>query len=261
MKIQVTESDIRHMILEGAMRIMEKITVDPNTGEWFDDEEPDEADAVDPLADAEYKHSMSENLPRGWEKFESEDGKTIYSDPDGNEFVKDEYGKFVPIENNEQEFDDEEEPEVDDAPAGVPTNEEEQLLRESIKAMIRENLAEMGFGGFNNMQFNHDIAEKGTPKSKNSPANQHYKTNPKTNKQARATKRAIVLKWLRDPKQAVNCAEIMRQLWNPSPQDEDTKRGEFYKKRDGAINKQSGARYSFTDEEINQLYRIKSNRS
>ena len=106
-----------------------------------------------------------------------------------------------------------------------------------------------------------NIAEKGTPKSKHSPANQHYKTNPKTNKQARATKRAIVLKWLRDPKQAVNCAEIMRQLWNPSPQDEDTKRGEFYKKRDGAINKQSGARYSFTDEEINQLYRIKSNRS
>ena len=255
MKIQITESDIKHMIFEGAMRIMEKITVDPNTGEWFDDGEPDEADAVDPLANAEYKDSMSEKLPRGWEKFETEDGETIYSDPDGNEFVKDEYGKFVPVNNEEESFEDEEEP------AGIPTDEDEQLLREAIKGMIRESLEEMGFNNFG--LAGSDFQEKkhtGT-KSRHAQANQHYKTNPKTNRQARATKRAIVLKWLRDPSQAVNCAEIMRQLWNPSPQDEDTKRGEFYKKRDGAINKQSGARYSFTDEEINQLYRIKSNRS
>ena len=242
------------MVLAGVKRVINEITVGPD-GQWIDDGNDDET-PVDTWSQAVDRDAMSEKLPRGWDKFETEDGETIYSDPDGNEFVKDEYGTFVPVESSEEEeFDGE-----DEVPAGVPSDEDEQLLREAIKGMIRENLAEMGFGGFSGMQFNHDIAEKGhTPKSKHSPANQHYKTNPKTNKQA--TKRAIVLKWLRDPKQAVNCAEIMRQLWNPSPQDEDTKRGEFYKKRDGAINKQSGARYSFTDEEINQLYRIKSNRS
>ena len=200
------------MVLEGAMRIMEKITVDPMTGEWYDDEEPDEETPHDHWADAEDKFLMNKGR------------------------------------NN-------------DEPAGVPGDEDEQVLREAIKGMIRESLEEMGFNNFG--LAGGDFQEKkhiGT-KSRHAQANQHYKTNPKTNRQARETKRAVVLKWLRDPSQAVNCAEIMRQLWNPSPQDEDTKRGEFYKKRDGAINKQSGARYSFTDEEINQLYRIKSNRS
>ena len=89
------------------------------------------------------------------------------------------------------------------------------------------------------------------------PSNHHYKTNPKTSKEKRATKRAIVIRWLKKP--SVNCAEIMRQLWHPSPEEEDTKRGEFYKKRDGAINKDTGARYYFDDAEINELYRIKSN--
>ena len=260
MKVQFTESDIQGMVLEGVKGVMkllsEKVTVDPATGEWFDDGQPDEEGAHDEWASAVDKHEMGENLPRGWERFDREDDEPIYQDPDGNEYVKDEYGKFKPIESEpmEDEYMD------DDDPAGVPSGLEEALLKKRIKGMIRESLEEMGF---NNMMFNRDMAERHGPtsKSKHSQANQHYKTNPKTNRQARATKRAIVLKWLRDPKQAVNCAEIMRQLWNPSPQDEDTKRGEFYKKRDGAINKQSGARYSFTDEEINQLYRIKSNRS
>lgn len=131
--------------------------------------------------------------------------------------------------------------------------EEMSVLKETIKGMIRESINNMmGFQQFPSE--GGDMMEKHTQKSKHSPHNQHYKTNPKTNR----TKRAIVIHWLKDPKNAVNCAEIMRQLWNPSPEEEDTKRGEFYKKRDGAINKDSGARYSFTDEEINALYRIKS---
>jgi len=123
------------------------------------------------------------------------------------------------------------------------------MLKESIKCMIRESLYNM---------FGPDMMEKHTWKSKHNQRNKHYKTKPKTARQARHTKRAIVIQWLKDPKNAVNGAEIMRQLWHPSPEDEDTKRGEFYKKRDGAINKDTGARYSFSDEEINALYRIKS---
>lgn len=256
MKVQITESDIQKMVIQGVKGVMarilkEQVTVDPVTGEWIDDGEPDEVGAHDDFGAAIDRQAMAERLPRGWEKFDREDDEPIYRDPDGNEYVKDDYGKFKQLESDSMED--------DNNPAGVPEDLEEATLRKAIKGMIRESLDEMGFS---NMMFNRDMAENGpTKKSKHSQANQHYKTNPKTNRQARATKRAIVLKWLRDPKQAVNCAEIMRQLWNPSPQDEDTKRGEFYKKRDGAINKQSGARYSFTDEEINQLYRIKSNRS
>ena len=139
------------------------------------------------------------------------------------------------------------------------TLEEMNMLKETIKSMIRESF--MNRGMFQQpVSVPVDMQEKGsTKKSKWNPSNMHFKTNPKTARQRRQTKRAVVIKWLRDP--SVNCAEIMRLLWHPAPEDEDTKRGEFYKKRDGAINKDSGARYSFSDEEINSLYKIKSGRS
>lgn len=143
-----------------------------------------------------------------------------------------------------------------------PVDDEENIacLKESIKKMIHEHIDNMG-GMQQFMQrpqaiIGGDVAEKHHVENEHEP--QHVEN--KNNKE-RTTKRAIVINWLRSPKNAVNCAEIMRQLWHPSPEEEDTKRGEFYKKRDGAINKESGARYSFTDAEINQLYRIKSNRS
>ena len=141
------------------------------------------------------------------------------------------------------------------------SEEDTMMLKEAIKGLIREHFSSMG-GMQQFMQRPQvqmpagDIAEKEHMhhhKPEHAPNQKHSN--------GRTTKRAIVIKWLKDPNNAVNCAEIMRQLWNPSPEDEDTKRGEFYKKRDGAINKDSGARYSFSDEEINTLYRIKSNRS
>ena len=147
----------------------------------------------------------------------------------------------------------------DESPAGLPTNEELSMLKEVIKGIIRESIDNMGgIQSLIPMQGGDMAEKKHTWKSKHSQHNKHYKTKPKTERQARQTKRAIVIQWLKDPKNAVNGAEIMRQLWHPSPEEEDTKRGEFYKKRDGAINQDSGARYSFSDEEINALYRIKS---
>lgn len=132
------------------------------------------------------------------------------------------------------------------------------MLKEAIEKIIRESFMSPYMNNISHGPY--DMQEKGgTKKSRHSQSNMHYKTNPKTGRQKRAAKRAIVIKWLKDP--SVNCAEIMRQLWNPSPEDEDTKRGEFYKKRDGAINKQTKARYSFSDDEINTLYMIKSNRT
>ena len=149
----------------------------------------------------------------------------------------------------------------------VPTGDDDELyemrqLKESIKSLIRESLFNAGMLGQPAVQQRPvDTQERGhgTWKSKHNNQNLHFKQSPNTNRERRQSKRATVIRWLRDP--SVNCAEIMRLLWDPAPEDEDTKRGEFYKKRDGAINKDSGARYSFSDEEINSLYKIKSGRA
>ena len=44
---------------------------------------------------------MQEKLPRGWEKRKCDDafGGYIYIDGDYNEFYKDEYGHFQPLDN------------------------------------------------------------------------------------------------------------------------------------------------------------------
>ena len=148
-----------------------------------------------------------------------------------------------------QQYIDEFLPDFGASVVSLPHKDEELYeLKKTIKSLIRESLYNM---------FGPDMMEKHTLKSKHSQNNKH-KTKSKNAGQARHTKRAIVIQWLKDPANAVNCAEIMRQLWHPAPEEEDTKRGEFYKKRDGAINQDSGARYSFSDEEINALYRIKS---
>ena len=316
-----------------------------NEGDW---DTPEEG-ATDVTSAAFDRMDSAEKLPQGWERMDRDGDSPLYRDPDYNEYTKDEYGNFNPVENEEPVEDEginpnsyylisdgssfpiyvklkgeyiymcaqgmgrdsaEDIPEVMQIPevqselskisdeeldkwwgesyfdgmseeeklsadrdtklmyflwsaswnaqdGDYETVDEMSMLKEAIKHMIRESINNMG--GFQSMypMGGGDMMEKyHTKKSKHSQFNQHYKTNPKTARQARQTKRAIVIKWLRDPQ--VNCAEIMRQLWNPTPEDEDTKRGEFYKKRDGKINKDTGARYSFSEEEINTLYRIKS---
>lgn len=83
------------------------------------------------------------------------------------------------------------------------------------------------------------------------------KKNGKEKGQGRVSKqrRSEVLNWLKEPE--LDCAEIMRKLWNPSPKHVDSARSYFYKCRDGKLN-DSGVPYRFSDKEINALYRIKS---
>lgn len=52
----------------------------------------------DVWADAEHKYLTRERLPKGWEKIETDDDEVIYRDDDGNEYTKDEYGHFVPLD-------------------------------------------------------------------------------------------------------------------------------------------------------------------
>ena len=130
---------------------------------------------------------------------------------------------------------------------------ERQMLQEHINMMV-ENIVDEEF-----------LAEKGKKKKKKKTnkktSDDKDKNDSKTNKRINskntkaASRRARVIKWLKDP--TINCAEIMRKLWKPSPRKEDAARSFFYKCRDGALN-DSGVAYSFSDAEINKLYAIKN---
>ncbi len=56
-------------------------------------------EAFDYWQQSEDNYLMREKLPNGWEKIERSDDEPIYRDPDGNEYVKDDYGHLVMIES------------------------------------------------------------------------------------------------------------------------------------------------------------------
>lgn len=69
-----------------------------------------------------------------------------------------------------------------------------------------------------------------------------------------STKKNIqIVKILKDPK--INHAEIMRQLWHPSPSEEDTYRSLFSKKLRGMTNANNSP-YRFTQDEIGKIFSI-----
>lgn len=61
--------------------------------------ESEEDSVHDYWREAEDNYLMREKLPRGWERIEREDDEPIYRDPNFNEYVKNEYGRFVPLNN------------------------------------------------------------------------------------------------------------------------------------------------------------------
>lgn len=87
--------------------------------------------------------------------------------------------------------------------------------------------------------------------------NENYSLLKEDNDKSKNTveKRKIVLKWLNNP--ALNQTAIMRQLWHPSKDEEDGKRSLFFKKLHSELN-DNGIPYQFTDDEITQLFKIKS---
>lgn len=115
------------------------------------------------------------------------------------------------------------------------TLQEEKILKEYIKNIIKENY------GINNIEV--PLKEKES----------HKKNNDNKNKEALKNKRSRVINRLKDPE--TNCAEIMRKLWRPSKDEEDSARSYFYKCRDGELN-DSGVPYKFSDDEINRLYQL-----
>jgi hypothetical protein len=63
---------------------------------WEDNES-----TIDYWRQAEDNYLMQEKLPRGWEKHKCDDvfGGFIYTDGDYNEYYKDQYGRFQPLDN------------------------------------------------------------------------------------------------------------------------------------------------------------------
>lgn len=75
--VRLTESDLHKIVKESVNRILSE-------------------NAYDNWRHAEDEYFTRERLPKGWEKIERENDEPIFRDEDGNEYVKDEYGKFTP---------------------------------------------------------------------------------------------------------------------------------------------------------------------
>lgn len=141
-----------------------------------------------------------------------------------------------------------------------------ESLKVHIKSMIRESFENFGLGQMYGLGGMNQDEKKVKPHSHHKEEPSRHKLVDKEKKKNMGKgegrvgkgKRALVLGWLKDP--SVNCAEIMRQLWNPDPHEEDAARSYFYKCRDGKLN-DSGVPYKFSDKEINELYKIKSENS
>ena len=156
----------------------------------------------------------------------------------------------------------------------IPGEDEEDLyesVKATIKNLIKEEFNNFGMGPVYGMEgpSQFEVTKKSKHFRKEKPqsdVNRHYKAMDKEKRKSMGKgggkvskgKRSIVLKWLKDP--AVNCAEIMRKLWNPDTNEEDAARSYFYKCRDGKLN-DSGVPYKFSDAEINELYKIKAENS
>ena len=104
-RIKLTEETLRKMIRESVRKILRE-SADPLSQDyrWEDDPREDDDDAVyDPYAEALYRKETAERLPDGWERIKNDDyyGGYIYRDPDYNEYERDQYGKFWPLEEPE----------------------------------------------------------------------------------------------------------------------------------------------------------------
>lgn len=78
--IRLTEQDLHRIVKESVGKVLNEI---------------------DHWREAEDNYLMQEKLPRGWEKRKCDDvfGGYVYIDGDYNEFYKDEYGHFQPLDN------------------------------------------------------------------------------------------------------------------------------------------------------------------
>lgn len=85
-KVRLSESDLHRIVKETVKKVLK---------------ESEENSVRDYWREAEDNYLMQEKLPKGWEKYKNEDvfGGFIYVDNDYNEYYKDEYGHFQPLDD------------------------------------------------------------------------------------------------------------------------------------------------------------------
>ena len=129
-------------------------------------------------------------------------------------------------------------------------------LKNAIRRMVNETIDGIyGVGGNVAIAGAQPAGGEPTVDEKVDSAHDIKNDNQKSGNKVNKSKRSLVVNWLKQP--SLDCAEIMRKLWHPAKEEEDSARSYFYKCRDGKLN-DSGVPYRFSDEEINALYRIKS---
>lgn len=116
---------------------------------------------------------------------------------------------------------------------------EEKILKESIKKLVRESIFDLINGGMSEKKSNEKKRSK--PK-KNSEGEEKFESKISEKRKKR------ILQALKDP--TMDVAQFAYRLW--PDKDEDSARSYFYKCLDGKTN-DSGDIYSFTDDEFIQL--------
>lgn len=104
-RVRLTESDLHRIVKESVRKILRE-SADPLSQDYNykDDPREDDEDAVyDPYEEALYRRETAGRLPDGWKRIKNDDyyGGYVYIDQDGNEYERDEYGKFWPVEEPE----------------------------------------------------------------------------------------------------------------------------------------------------------------
>ena len=114
---------------------------------------------------------------------------------------------------------------------------EEKILREKIKRMVKESIFDIVNGGM----YEKSSKEETSKKSNSSSEKKHSKFSEERKKR--------IIQALKDP--MVDVAQYAYELW--PDKDEDSARSYFYKCLDGKTN-DDGDVYTFSDDEFNRLH-------
>lgn len=150
------------------------------------------------------------------------------------------------------------------------TLEEQKLLKEAIKGMVRESIFDIINGGMSEKKFGSGSKQKKNNKKTSDKKEKHRKHKEEKEKhfqdyvkdydtekdsKIRDKKRKRIIQYLKDEK--TDIAPYAYELW--PDKDEDSARSYFYKCLDGKTN-DNGDVYSFSDDEFNRLHAMITDR-
>ena len=150
------------------------------------------------------------------------------------------------------------------------TLNEEKVLRETIKGMVRESIFDIINGGMSEKKFGSGSKQKKNSNKTAEKKEKHRKHkeekeknfqnyvkdyDSETDSRIKDKKRKRIIQYLKDEK--TDIAPYAYELW--PDKDKDSARSYFYKCLDGKTN-DDGDVYSFSDEEFNRLHSMITDR-